>query len=95
MLNSFYELTLIVSKIINVDIHLKFRMFDALFNHLNAIEMIVHNNACTSQAFVLQACELASAKLAKYYSKMKSKDELIYNLAMILDSIQKLKLYQD
>jgi len=53
MLNSFYELTLIVSKIINVDIHLEFRMFDALFNHLNAIEMIVRNNACTSQALVL------------------------------------------
>jgi hypothetical protein len=70
-------------------------MFDALFNHFNAIEMIVHNNACTSQALVLQACELASEKLAKYYSKMKSKDELIYNLTMILNSTQKLKLYQD
>jgi hypothetical protein len=68
-------------------------MFDALFNHLNAIEMIVRNNACISQAFVLQACKLASAKLVKYYFKMKSKDELIYNLAMILNSTQKLKLY--
>jgi len=68
-------------------------MFDALFNHFNTIEMIVCNNACTLQAFILQACELTSAKLAKYYSKMKSKDELIYNLVMILNSTQKLKLY--
>ena len=30
MLNSFYELTLIVSRIINVDIHSEFRMFDAV-----------------------------------------------------------------
>jgi len=89
MLNSFYELTLIVSKIINVDIHLEFQMFDALF------ETIVRDNACTSQALVLRACKLASNKLAKYYFKTKSKDELIYNLAMILDSTQKLNLYQD
>jgi hypothetical protein len=95
MLNSFYELTLIMSKIINVDIYLKFQMFDALFTHFNAIKMIIHNNACISQALVLQACELTSAKLTKYYFKMKSKDELIYNLTMILNSTQKLKLYQD
>ncbi len=95
MLNSFYELTLIVSKIINVDIHLKFQMFDALFNHLNVIEMIVRDNACISQALVLWACKLAFNKLAKYYFKMKSKNELIYNLTMILNSTQKLNLYQD
>ncbi len=95
MLNSFYELTLIVSRIINVNIYLEFRMFNALFNHLNVIEMIVCNNACTSQALVFQACELTFIKLAKYYSKMKSKDELIYNLIMILNFTQKLNLYQD
>jgi len=86
MLNSFYELTLIMFKIINVDIHLKFQMFDVFFNHLNVIEIIVHNNACISQVFILQVCKLTSAKLAKYYFKMKSKNELIYNLAMILNS---------
>ncbi len=95
MLNSFYKLTLIISKIINVNIHLEFWMFDTLFNHLNVIEMIVRNNACTLQALVLQACELAFNKLAKYYFKTKSKDELIYNLAMILNSTQKLNLYYD
>ncbi len=70
-------------------------MFDALFNHLNVIEMIVRNNACTSQALVFRACELTSNKLAKYYFKTKNKDELIYNLTMILNSTQKLNLYQD
>ncbi len=95
MLNSFYKLTLIVFRIINVNIHLEFRMFDALFNHLNVIEMIVRNNACTSQALVFRACELTSNKLAKYYFKTKNKDELIYNLTMILNSTQKLNLYQD
>ncbi len=86
MLNSFYKLTLIIFRIINVNIHLKFQIFDAFFNHLNTIKMIVRDNACTSQALVLQACELTFNKLAKYYFKMKSKDELIYNLTMILNS---------
>ncbi len=70
-------------------------MFNAFFNHLNVIETIVRDNAYTSQALVLQACELTSNKLAKYYFKMKSKDKLIYNLAMILNSTQNLNLYQD
>ncbi len=95
MLNSFYKLTLIVFKIINVNIHLKFQMFNTFFNHLNVIKMIVRDNACTSQALILQAYKLTSNKLAKYYFKMKSKDELIYNLVMILNSTQKLNLYQD
>ncbi len=70
-------------------------MFDAFFNHLNVIEMIVRDNACTSQALVLQACKLTFNKLAKYYFKTKNKDELIYNLTIILNSTQKLNLYQD
>ncbi len=53
MLNSFYKLTLIIFRIINVDIHLEFWMFDVLFNHLNVIEMIVHDNVYTSQVLVL------------------------------------------
>ncbi len=60
-------------------------MFNAFFNHLNAIKMIILNNACTSQALILLACELAFIKLVKYYFKTKNKDELIYNLVMILD----------
>ncbi len=39
-------------KIINVNIHLKFRMFNILFNYFNIIKMIVRNNTCTLQALV-------------------------------------------
>jgi len=93
MLNSFYELILIVSRITNVNIHLRFRLFNALFNYLNIVEKVIRNNVCSFKALVIKACELASTKLAMYYSKIKSKDELIYNFAMILDSTQKLNLY--
>jgi len=69
--------------------------FFSSFNDFNVIETTVRNNACTSQALVLQACKLTSNKLAKYYFKTKNKNELIYNLAIILDFTQKLNLYQD
>jgi hypothetical protein len=36
---------------------------------------------------VIEACELIFTKLAKYYSKTKNKDKLIYNFAIILNSI--------
>ncbi len=62
-------------------------MFNALFNHLNTIKIIIRNNAYTSQALVLRACELAFIKLIKYYFKTKNKDKLIYNLVIILNFI--------
>jgi hypothetical protein len=95
MLCPFYELTLIVSRTTNVDMHLEFRLFNALFNYFDVVERIIRNNACSSKTLVIKACELAFTKLAKYYSKTKSKDKLIYNLAIILDFTQKLNLYRD
>ncbi len=53
MLNSFYELTLIMFKIININIYLKFQMFNILFNHINIIKIIIRNNTRTSQALIL------------------------------------------
>ena len=93
MLCFFYKLILIVFKSINVNMHLKFRLFNALFNYFNVVERIIHNNACFLKTLVIKACELIFTKLAKYYFKTKDKDELIYNLAIILDFIQKLNLY--
>jgi len=78
-----------VSRTINVNIHLKFRLFDALFNYLDVVKRIIRNNAYFSKTLVIKACELTFTKLAKYYSKTKNKNELIYNLAMILDFTQK------
>jgi hypothetical protein len=95
MLCSFYKLILIVSRTTNVDMHLEFRLFDALFNYFNVVERIIRNNACSLKTLVIKACELTSTKLAKYYFKIEDKDELIYNLAIILNFTQKLNLYQD
>ena len=85
MLCSFYKLILIVSRTINVNIHLKFRLFNALFNYLDAIEKIICDNACFSKTLVIKVCELTFTKLAKYYSKINNKDKLIYNFVIVLD----------
>ena len=85
MLCSFYKLILIVSRTININIHLKFWLFNAFFNYFNIVKKIIRNNACSSKTLVIKACELIFTKLAKYYSKIKSKDKLIYDLVIILD----------
>ncbi len=94
MLNSFYECTLIVSRTTNIDIHLRFQIFDAMFNHLEHLEETIEINVCSSTKIVTRACNKASTKLAKYYSKIEELDDTLYNLVNILDSTQKLSLYK-
>jgi hypothetical protein len=87
MLCSFYKLILIVSRTTNANIYLKFWLFNTLFNYFNIVERIIRDNACSSKTLIIKVCKLTFTKLAKYYSKTKSKDKLIYNFAIILDSI--------
>jgi len=84
-----------VSKTINVNIHLKFRLFNAFFNYFNVVKKIIYDNAYFLKILVIKACELIFTKLAKYYFKTKNKNELIYNFVIILNFIQKLNLYQN
>jgi len=79
MLCSFYKLVLIVFRTINVNMHLKFRLFNAFFNYFNVVKRIIRDNVCFLKTLIIKVCELIFTKLAKYYSKTKSKDELIYN----------------
>jgi hypothetical protein len=74
MLCSFYKLISIVSRTINVNIHLNFRLFNALFNYFNVVKRIIRNNAYFLKTLIIKACELTFTKLAKYYFKTKSKD---------------------
>ncbi len=94
LLNFFYECTLVVSRTINADIHLRFQIFNALFNHLEQIEKNIRRSTCSSSAVIVKTCEKVSIKLAKYYIKIKDSDETIYNLANILNSTMKLDLYK-
>jgi len=80
MLNSFYKYTLIVSRIINISIYLKFRVFNAIFNYLKYLEKIIRVNIYSSTNIVLKTCNKVSTKLVKYYLRIKELDNILYNL---------------
>ncbi len=94
LLNFFYECTLVMSWTINVDIYLKFWIFNALFNHLEQIEKNIKRSTCSSSAVIIKTCKKVLIKLVKYYVKIENSDETIYNLANILNSTMKLNLYK-
>ena len=72
-------------KTTNVNIHLKFRLFNALFNYFNVVKKIICDNIYFLKTLIIKVCELIFTKFAKYYSKIKNKDELIYNFVIILN----------
>jgi len=71
ILNSFYECTLIVSQTINIDIYLKFRVFDAMFNYLEHLKKIIRINIYFLTNILIKICNKISTKLAKYYLRTK------------------------
>ena len=66
-----------------------------MFNHLKKLKDIMTINTiflqCTTE---IKACQAASNKLSKYYSKTENSNETMYNLVNILDLTQKLSLYK-
>jgi len=85
MLYSFYKLILIVFKITNVNMHLKFWLFKKIFNFFNIVKKIIYDNAYFSKTLIIKTCKFIFIKLAKYYFKTKNKDKLIYNFVIILE----------
>ena len=79
---------------INTDIHLRFQIFDALFNYFKQIEKNIKRNTCSSSAVIVKTCKKVLIKLAKYYVKIEDSNEIIYNLVNILNSTMKLNLYK-
>ncbi len=94
MLNFFYKCTFIVSWTINVNIYLKFRILDIVFNYFNYIKKTITNYSCFLREIILKVCKKASTKLVKYYSKTKKLNKMLYNFVNILNSTQKLSLYK-
>jgi len=69
MLNFFYKYTLIVSRTTNINIYLKFRIFDAMFNYLEHLKKTIEINVC----FLIEIV----TKLAKYCLKTKEFDNTL------------------
>ena len=95
ILNFIYEFILIVSRTINIEIHLKFRLYDVFLNHLNIIEKKIVNRLLDDmKKLIVKVCETINQNFSKYYFKIENKNDLIYNLVNILNSIIKTNIYE-
>ncbi len=94
MLNFFYKCTLIISRTTNIDIYLKFRIFNTIFNYLEYLKKTIKINVCFLTKIVTRTCNKILTKFAKYYLKINFFNNTLYNLVNILNSTQKLSLYK-
>ena len=94
ILNSFYKYALFVLRTINIDIYLEFRIFDAIFNYLEYLKKIIKVNIHLLIDIKIKTCNKVSTKLAKYYSRIKELEKILYNFVNMLDFTQKLNLYK-
>jgi hypothetical protein len=87
MLIFFYKCTLIVLRTTNINIYLKFRIFDAMFNYLEYLKKTIEINVYFLTKIVIKTCNKVLTKFAKYYSKTKKLNNILYNFINILNSI--------
>ncbi len=94
MLNFFYKCTLIISRTINTNIYLEFRIFNVMFNYLKHLKKIIIINVYSLTNIVIKICNKVLIKLAKYYLRIEELDNTLYNLVNILNFTQKINLYK-
>jgi len=87
MLNSFYKYTFIVFRTTNVNIYLRFRIFNAIFNYFNYLKKTIIDYDCSLREIIIKACKKVLTKLVKYYLKTKELNKMLYNFVYILNSI--------
>jgi len=94
ILNSFYKYTFIVSRTINTNIYLRFRVFNIVFNYFCYLKKTIINYSCFLREIILKVCKKNLIKFVKYYLKTEKLNKILYNLINILNSIQKLSFYK-
>jgi len=94
MLNFFYKNILIILRIINTSIYLKFWIFDVMFNYLEYLKKTIEINVCFLTKIITRVCNKTLTKLTKYYSKIIKFNNTLYNFVNILNFTQKLSLYK-
>ncbi len=85
ILNFFYKYTFIVFRTTNINIYLKFWIFNIVFSYFDYIKKTITNYSCFLREIILKACKKASTKLVKYYSKIEKLNKILYNLVNILN----------
>jgi len=94
ILNFFYKYTFIVSRTINTNIYLKFRIFDIIFNYFYYLKKTITNYSCSLKEIILKICKKVLTKFVKYYLKTKKLNKILYDFVNILDFIQKVSFYK-
>ncbi len=87
ILNSFYKYIFIVLQTINTNIYLEFRLFNIIFNYLKYLKKIIRINIYFLKNILFKICNKVLTKFAKYYSRTKELNNMLYNLVRILDFI--------
>ena len=70
---------------------MRFQLYDEFFEHFNIVEREVKINKFSTQmkTIIIKVCETTFKKFAKYYSKIKSKNELLYKFVNVLNLYKK------
>jgi len=84
ILSFFYKYILIVLQTININIYLKFRVFDIIFNYLKYLKKIKKVNIYFLTNIVFKICNKVLTKFAKYYLRTKELNNMLYNVINIL-----------
>ena len=85
---------LIVSRTVNADIYLEFRIYNAIFEYFESIKEIISESTYFYKDIINTACDKVIAKTEKCYLRTEDKDGLLYNLVVILNFINKLNMYK-
>ena len=72
---------------INTNIYIELRVFNIIFNYFKYLEKIIRVNIYFLTNIVFKTCNKLLTKFAKYYSRTKKLDNILYNLVDILDFI--------
>jgi hypothetical protein len=94
LLRSFHDWTQTIDKTRDATIHLIFSAYNNLFDHLENQKIKCETVEISWSNDLARALRKASNKLSKYYAMTDEKRDTLYNVDILLDSIEKLRFYQ-
>jgi hypothetical protein len=94
LLRSFHDWTQRIDKTRDSTVHFVFSAYNSLFDHLKNQRIKCDIFEISWFDDLSRALKKASNKLSKYYAMTDEKRDILYNVDILLDSIEKLAFYQ-